>query len=132
MMLSGVHGALATLHELLSYRTFASPLTSIRRDHFPEVGPMTRRDWWLGILVRSGVLLAHLAFPRYEVRFVNGAAIRVDRWMGAIARAPTDAASYARLSRRQRRSASAAAWASPLIAWASRSPSRAKRQIPSI
>lgn len=43
---------------------------------------MTRRDWWLGILVVGGVILLHALVPRYEWRTVEGVTLRTDRWSG--------------------------------------------------
>lgn len=49
---------------------------------------MTRRDWWLGVLVLAAALVVHALFPRYEVRtFSNVYPIRVDRWTGTVAHA---------------------------------------------
>lgn len=47
---------------------------------------MKRRDWWLGIAVIVGALLAHAAFPRYAIREVGTGRYpyRVDRWTGYI------------------------------------------------
>lgn len=50
---------------------------------------MTRRDWWLGLLLLALAILAHAAFPRYEWHPMRGDGIgsaigmlRVDRWRG--------------------------------------------------
>lgn len=45
---------------------------------------MTRRDWWLGVILIVGALLLHLAFPRYQYTSFRQsvAMIRVDRWTG--------------------------------------------------
>ena len=47
---------------------------------------MTRRDWWLGVLVVVVALLVHAGLPRYEWRTSAEnvvVAIRIDRWTGA-------------------------------------------------
>ena len=47
---------------------------------------MTRRDWWLGVLVVVLALLVHAGLPRYEWRTPReniAVAIRIDRWTGA-------------------------------------------------
>jgi hypothetical protein len=47
--------------------------------------PLTRRDWWLGVLVLTLALLIHAAWPRYEWRHVGGPAfVRIDRWTGTV------------------------------------------------
>lgn len=44
---------------------------------------MTRRDWWLGIMLVASAILLHALIPRYDWRHVDGAAwSRVDRWTG--------------------------------------------------
>lgn len=60
---------------------------------------MTRRDWWLGVLLVILMLLVHVAIPRYEYKDLPlrggvGAALagkeigvvqlRVDRWTGRL------------------------------------------------
>ena len=52
---------------------------------------MTRYDWWLGIVILCAALVFHAVFPRYEVhaRIAEaGPPFRVDRWTGAVGRAP--------------------------------------------
>jgi hypothetical protein len=49
---------------------------------------MSRRDWWLGIVLVVVALFVHAAFPRYEVRPMNGYVVRVDRWTGTISKPP--------------------------------------------
>jgi hypothetical protein len=51
---------------------------------------MSRRDWWLGVLAVVLALLFHAAFLRYEVRFSDGRALRIDRWTGTFTRAYYD------------------------------------------
>lgn len=50
---------------------------------------MTRRDWWFGVAVLAlvitaiaSVVAAKVLFPRYEVRTVRDAIVRLDRWTG--------------------------------------------------
>ena len=44
---------------------------------------MTRRDWWLGIVVLAFAIVLHAAVPRYEWRTIRGVPmLRVDRWTG--------------------------------------------------
>lgn len=44
---------------------------------------MTRRDWWMGILLLAAAVLAHALIPRYEWRNVGPVPrVRVDRWTG--------------------------------------------------
>ncbi len=44
---------------------------------------MTRRDWWIGIVVLLLALSSYSVWPRYEWRSTNGQAlIRIDRWFG--------------------------------------------------
>jgi hypothetical protein len=47
---------------------------------------ITRRDWWLGILVLALALLAHAAIPRYEWRTTAMPLLmmRIDRWTGHV------------------------------------------------
>lgn len=48
---------------------------------------MTRRDWYIGILVLALALAFHATFPRYEYRTPTGSAtvgIRIDRWTGSV------------------------------------------------
>lgn len=48
---------------------------------------MTRRDWWIGIMILVVVLLFQALFPRYEWRQIGGAFFaRIDRWTGDITR----------------------------------------------
>lgn len=48
---------------------------------------ITRRDWWIGVLLIVGGLFFHAVFPRYEWRhFEQGPGfglIRIDRWTGS-------------------------------------------------
>jgi hypothetical protein len=46
--------------------------------------PISRRDWWLGILAVVCAILLHAAVPRYEWRETARLphVIRVDRWTG--------------------------------------------------
>jgi len=44
---------------------------------------MTRRDFWLGLVLLAVVILAYAAFPRYDWRQDRGTIwLRVDRWTG--------------------------------------------------
>lgn len=45
---------------------------------------ITRRDWWLGILLIVGGLVAHALLPRYEwvTLTPEGDVIKVDKWTG--------------------------------------------------
>jgi hypothetical protein len=48
---------------------------------------LTRRDWWLGVVLIVAALLVHAAVPRYTWRIVaTGPAavltMRTDRWFG--------------------------------------------------
>ena len=47
---------------------------------------MTRRDWWLGVLLIVLALLVHGLVPRYDYRPLGnsslGAFSRFDRWTG--------------------------------------------------
>lgn len=49
---------------------------------------MTRRDWYLGVVLVACALLFHAAFPRYEIRQPGGDRatflLRVDRWTGTV------------------------------------------------
>jgi hypothetical protein len=57
---------------------------------------MTRRDWWIGILVLVAVIVAHSAMNRYSWHLyqVNGqgqnarALVKIDRFTGAITHEP--------------------------------------------
>lgn len=48
---------------------------------------MTRRDWWIGVLLIVLAVLAHALVPRYEYRnfgeFAPGIFTRIDRWTGS-------------------------------------------------
>jgi hypothetical protein len=49
------------------------------------VGPITRRDWWLGVVLLTLALLAHAAIPRYEWHGGTSPYVpltRIDRWTG--------------------------------------------------
>jgi hypothetical protein len=45
---------------------------------------MTRRDWWLGVLLLTLAILAHALLPRYDwgPLSVTPYQVRVDRWFG--------------------------------------------------
>jgi hypothetical protein len=44
---------------------------------------MTRRDWWIGVLLVALALLGHAAMPRYQWQHQGGFVwLRVDRWTG--------------------------------------------------
>ena len=48
---------------------------------------MTRRDFWLGVVVIVAAILTHTAFPRYEwrqstIKTTTPAMIRIDQWFG--------------------------------------------------
>jgi hypothetical protein len=44
---------------------------------------MTRRDWWLGVVLIVLALLVHAAVPRYTYLHVAGLmVVRTDRWFG--------------------------------------------------
>lgn len=43
---------------------------------------MTRRDWWLGIVLLTVALLTQAAVPRYTWQQSGTLVIRVDRWLG--------------------------------------------------
>ena len=45
---------------------------------------MTRRDWWLGLVLFLVVLAVLRAFPRYEIRNTTSYIIRIDRWAGRV------------------------------------------------
>jgi hypothetical protein len=48
---------------------------------------MTRRDWWLGVALILVALVGHAVFPRYDVRYIDGAGmVRIDTWTGTFAR----------------------------------------------
>jgi hypothetical protein len=53
--------------------------------------PVSRRDWWLGVLAVVCAILLHAALPRFEWRAqpqVPGLMIRIDRWTGQATRVP--------------------------------------------
>ena len=45
---------------------------------------MTRRDWWLGVLLLAGAIILHALIPRFEWVSLTpeGDVIKVDRWTG--------------------------------------------------
>ena len=44
---------------------------------------ISRRDWWIGIVLVVLVILVHALVPRYEYQQVHSVMwIRVDRWTG--------------------------------------------------
>lgn len=45
---------------------------------------MTRRDWWLGVLLLVGAIILHALIPRFEWVSLTpeGDVIKVDRWTG--------------------------------------------------
>ena len=45
---------------------------------------MTRRDWWLGVLLVTAAILVHALVPRFEITATGGGLMRVDRWMGRV------------------------------------------------
>ncbi len=45
---------------------------------------MTRRDWWLGMLLLVAAILVHAAVPRYDAHMDGTMLVRVNRWTGAI------------------------------------------------
>lgn len=50
---------------------------------------MTRRDWWLGIILLVAALAAHAAIPRYQWTHIQGGIwSRADRWTGHLALSP--------------------------------------------
>lgn len=49
---------------------------------------MTRRDWWIGVMLIVFALLVHALIPRYDFRQErSGSAYwtRIDRWTGSAA-----------------------------------------------
>ena len=44
--------------------------------------PITKRDWWIGVVLVVLVVLSHAMFPRYEWRERGATLIRIDRWTG--------------------------------------------------
>jgi hypothetical protein len=63
-------------------------LLNISPDSAPFINEvhMTRRDWWIGIMLIVVALLLHAAVPRYEWRQLGtgGTWSRADRWSGAL------------------------------------------------
>jgi hypothetical protein len=53
---------------------------------------MTRSDWWLGLLLVTGLVIWHSLVPRYEIRTVSGQGfvLRIDRWTGKVEWATPD------------------------------------------
>jgi hypothetical protein len=48
-------------------------------------GPMTRRDWWLGVAAIVAALILHAAIPRHEItRWTDDTILRADRWTGRV------------------------------------------------
>ena len=47
---------------------------------------ITRRGWWLGVLLITAALMLHALLPRYEFRWEASAAgmARFDRWTGTV------------------------------------------------
>lgn len=45
---------------------------------------MTRRDWWIGVILIASALLVNAVFPRYEVGSDGGLVRRFDRWTGRV------------------------------------------------
>ena len=46
---------------------------------------MTRRDWWIGVVLLVLAILAHALIPRFEIVSPQGSAIwRFDRWTGRL------------------------------------------------
>lgn len=46
--------------------------------------PMTRYDWWLGVVLLTLAILTHAAIPRYELITDPGGFMRFDRWTGRV------------------------------------------------
>ena len=45
---------------------------------------VSRRDWWLGVLIVAVAVLLHAAWPRYDWRHVvGGVFVRINHWTGA-------------------------------------------------
>ena len=67
-----------------------------REAHAFEEAAMTRRDWWIGILVLVAAILAHAAMNRYSWHLdkVEGqgqnarALLKIDRFTGAVTYEP--------------------------------------------
>lgn len=53
---------------------------------------MTRSDWWLGLLLVTGLILWHAAMLRYEFRLVGSEplVLRLDRLTGRVEWATKD------------------------------------------
>jgi len=53
---------------------------------------ITRSDWWLGLLLITGLVVWHTLVPRYEIRTVEGQGyvLRIDRWTGRVQWATAD------------------------------------------
>lgn len=49
-----------------------------------EGAVMSRREWWIGIVLIGVALLGHVALPRYDVMVSDHAFVRVDRWTGHV------------------------------------------------
>jgi len=54
---------------------------------------MTRRDWWLGIVLLALVILSHAMLPRYEFTPPDPSSgrpfgMRFDRWTGRAEQVP--------------------------------------------
>lgn len=51
-------------------------------------GPITRRDWWLGIALVAAALVAHALLPRHQTHTIGmeryGFVVTHDRWTGAV------------------------------------------------
>jgi hypothetical protein len=43
-----------------------------------------RSDWYLGVAVVAAAIVIHSLFPRYDIRALDGAVGRVDRWSGHV------------------------------------------------
>ena len=43
---------------------------------------MTRRDYWIGVIVVAAAIVCHMAFPRYTLVTIKDQIFRVDRWFG--------------------------------------------------
>ena len=47
---------------------------------------VTRRDWWLGVVLIVGAILVHATVPRYEWQGLRNRRgdeyLRIDRWTG--------------------------------------------------
>ena len=43
---------------------------------------MTRKDYWLGVLVVAGAIVFHGMFPRYSAAMSDRWIVNLDRWTG--------------------------------------------------